>query len=66
MRQKVQDKINHMRQHAKSTISVSSTKDAAILRNNDSLSKGIRNSQEASIFLAELNAVIKISSQKKK
>lgn len=61
MNEKVQDKINQVQKLAKSSVEASSIKSNGASRSDDSLSKAIRNSQEAAVFLAELNAAITIS-----
>lgn len=64
MNEKVQDKINEIMEMAKlsSTKSGTTTTNSPHTQNN--LSKAIRNQQEASVFLAELNAVISMSKSK--
>jgi hypothetical protein len=65
MKDKVQNKINKVLELAGSPIKTSGKNGAIGRRTNDSLLKVIRNSQEATVFLAELNAAIEISQQKK-
>jgi hypothetical protein len=65
MKEKVQDRINKMRQLATSPGKGHGVKNAEPYRSNDSLSKSIRNSKEAAIFLEELKAAVRIASLKK-
>ena len=60
MKEKVQNKINHIRELAKGSGMISNSSDRKRSQSNDSLSKVIRNPQEATLFCAELNAVISI------
>lgn len=64
MKQGVQDKINRVRQLAKTSVKSSNATAKRDVRANDSLSPLVRNAQEANVFLAELNAAIKISEKK--
>ncbi len=60
MKEKVQNKINHIRELAKGSTILSNATERKISQSNDSLSKVIRNTQEAVLFCAELNAVISV------
>ena len=65
MKEKVQDKINRYRELTKSAVKTTAQKSAVTsFSNADSLSKAIRNKEEANIFWAELNTVVKIASSK--
>jgi len=64
MKQRIEDKINHVRDLAKTSVKSSNVIAGKDLRANDSLSQVVRNSQEANIFLDELNTAIKISNKK--
>lgn len=65
MQEKVQERIIQMRHLATSASKVHLVKNTESFRANDSLSKSIRNSMEAAIFLAELNAAVKVAKVKK-
>ena len=66
MKEKIQQRINQVRRLATtSTKGLHTVKAADSIRTNDSLSKSIRNSKEANIFLAELDAAIKVAKTKK-
>jgi hypothetical protein len=65
MKEKVQDRINKMRQLATSPGKGHEAKNTEPYRSNDSLSKSIRNSKEATIFLEELKAAVRVASLKK-
>lgn len=61
MNEKIQEKLNQMRRMAamsKKTHTVKTSDERPI---EDSLSKAIRNPKEAAIFLAELEAAVKIA-----
>ncbi len=60
MKENVQNKINNIRQLAKGSVIISNPGERKSLQSNDSLSKVIRNPQEAILFFAELNAVISV------
>lgn len=64
MKEKVQERINQVRHLATSPAKAYVANDVSSFRVNDSLSKSIRNSREANIFLAELDAVVKIAKTK--
>ena len=64
MNERVLNKINHFRQLATSPAKIGAEKIIDTFRSNDSLSKAIRNPQEAAIFLIELDAIIKSASKK--
>lgn len=63
MKEKIQDRINRVRQLAAGKRSKNKTVESR--RTNDSLSKSIRNSKEADIFLTELNTTITVARLKK-
>jgi fatty acid/phospholipid biosynthesis enzyme len=66
MKEKIQQRINQVRRLATtSTKELHIVKAVDSIRTNDSLSKSIRNSKEANIFLAELDAAIKVAQTKK-
>ncbi len=65
MKEKIQERINQVRLLATTPTKGYVAKDAGSFRANDSLSKSIRNSKEANIFLAELDAAIKVAQTKK-
>jgi hypothetical protein len=64
MKEKVQERINRVRHLATSPAKGYVVKDVNSFRINDSLSKSIRNPEEADIFLAELDAAVKIAKTK--
>jgi hypothetical protein len=61
MEEKIQERINQMRELATKPVKTVKKKTNRTLTVNDSLSKAIRNPKEANIFLTELNAAITIS-----
>jgi hypothetical protein len=65
MKEKIQERINQVRHLAKTPTKGQAVRTNDSFRANDSLSKSIRNSTEANIFLAELDAAIKIAQTKK-
>ncbi len=65
MKEKVQERINRVRQLATSSTIGHESKRHESNRTNDSLSKSIRNSKEADIFLEELNAAVRVARLKK-
>ncbi len=65
MKEKVQQRINQVRNLATTPTKGYAVKGAGSFPANDSLSKSIRNSKEANIFLAELDAAIEIARTKK-
>jgi hypothetical protein len=65
MKEKIQERINQVRHLATTPTKGHVVKGADSFRANDSLSKSIRNSKEANIFLAELDAAIKVARTKK-
>ncbi len=65
MKEKIQQRINQVRHLATASVKGHAVKSVESLRANDSLSKSIRNSTEASIFLAELDAAVKVAKTKK-
>ena len=64
MKQKLQKRINQVRQMAKTPTRGNGLKPADSICGNDSLSKSIRNSKEANVFLAELEAAIRMAQKK--
>lgn len=65
MKEHIQSKINQMHSLAKSPIKGNAVSVTHTAQNEDSLSKAIRNKDEANLFIAELNAAIKVANQKK-
>ena len=65
MKEKIQQRINQVKHLAASQAIGQSVKSAGSIRANDSLSNSIRNSKEADIFLAELDAAVKVALAKK-
>ena len=65
MKEKIQERINHVRHLATTPTKGNVVKTADSFRTSDSLSKSIRNSKEADVFLAELDAAIKVARTKK-
>ena len=65
MKEKIQDKINRIHQMATSPVKTHKAQNDNSFRANDSLSKSIRNAEEADIFLAELSAAVKIAQIRK-
>lgn len=64
MKEKVQERINQVRKIATNTPSKKRENIPVSVRANDSLSKSIRNSKEAGIFLTELNAAIIVAKKR--
>jgi hypothetical protein len=64
MKARVQDKINSIKKLANSSVKANDGQRKDSYDSNDSLSQVIRNEKEASIFLAELDAAIKIAQKK--
>ena len=64
MIEKVQNKINEIMEMAKLSSKKPRTANTNSLHPQDSLFKAICNPQEASVFLAELSAVISMSKSK--
>lgn len=64
MKQSIQNKINSIIAHStvKENVKDMSVKNDFL--NEDSLLKAIRSKEDASIFIAELNAVIKVAQSK--
>jgi hypothetical protein len=65
MKEKIQERINQVRHLATTPSKGNVIRVADSTRTNDSLSKSIRNSSEANIFLAELDSAIRIAQTKK-
>ncbi len=65
MKEKIQQRINQVRQLATTPAKGNAIKAADSVLANDSLSKSIRNFKEADIFLAELDTAIKVARKKK-
>lgn len=65
MKEKIQQRINQLRDLATTPAKGNVVKSSDSFRASDSLSKSIRNPQEATIFLAELDAAFKAARQKK-
>jgi hypothetical protein len=65
MKEEIQQRINQVRNLATTPAKGDTVKSAESFRANDSLSKSIRNSKEANIFLAELDAAIKVARTRK-
>ena len=63
MKEKIQQRINQIRDLAKNHAKGHNT-GTSPFRVNDSLSKSIRNSKEANLFLAELDAAFKVAQTK--
>jgi hypothetical protein len=66
MKEKVQERINQMRELATKPVKTVKKKTNSNVTATDSLSKAIRNSKEAKVFLTELNAAISISQFEKR
>lgn len=64
MKTEVQDKIDKMKELAKTSGATNNFTTQNKSRNTDSLSKVIRNSDEAIIFLAELDAAFAIANKR--
>ncbi len=64
MKERVQDKLNRVRELAKTSVKGSQVSSAPNFRSADSLSHVVRNSKEATIFLEELDTAIRISRKK--
>jgi hypothetical protein len=64
MKEKIQERINQVRHLATTSSKGNVIRVADSTRTNDSLSKSIRNSSEANIFLAELDAAIRVAQTK--
>ncbi len=64
MKEKIQERINKVRNLANASVKGNSVGTSSS-RVTDSLSSSIRNSKEATIFLAELDAAIKVAQSKK-
>lgn len=61
MKQSIQDKIELIKQLAKTNHSLSGVSYPQVSNSNDSLLQGIRNKEDANLFMAELDAAIKVS-----
>lgn len=61
MKEKIQENINQIKKLATSSCNQNASKATESIRTNDSLSKAVRNSKEADIFLAELDAAFKVA-----
>lgn len=64
MKEKVQEKINRVRKLATEPVQGAQTKASEFVSASNNLSKSIRNSKEAAIFLSELKAVITVARNK--
>ena len=64
MKQSIQDKIEQIKELAKTQHLVGKIASAAVSNNEDSLLKAIRNKEEATVFMAELDAAIKVAKRK--
>jgi len=64
MKEKIQERINKVRNLANASVKGNSVGTSSS-RVTDSLSSSIRSSKEATIFLAELDAAIKVAQSKK-
>ncbi len=64
MNEKILKKIKHFQQMAKSPAAIGHKKNIETFRSDNSLSKAIRNSKEAAIFLSEVNAIVKAATKK--
>jgi hypothetical protein len=64
MKQSIQNKINNIIEHSTSKGNVKDMSVKNDFFNEDSLLKAIRSEKDASIFIAELNAVIKVAQSK--
>ena len=64
MKEKIQERNNKVRNLANASVKGNSVGTSSS-RVTDSLSSSIRNSKEATIFLAELDAAIKVAQSKK-
>ncbi len=64
MKERVQDKINRVRELAKTSVKESVAKAGRNFRSADSLSLVVRNEKEANVFLEELDVAIRISRKK--
>ena len=64
MKQSIQDKIEQIKELAKTQHLVGKIASAEVSNNEDSLLKAIRNKEEATVFMAELDAAIKVSKSK--
>ena len=61
MKEKIQQRINLVRHLATTPKKGYAVKGVDSFRSDDSLSKSIRNTKEANIFLAEMDAAIKVA-----
>ncbi len=61
MKEKVQDKIDRVRELAKTSAKQSVANTGANFRTADSLSDVVRNAKEANVFLEELDVAIRIA-----
>lgn len=64
MKERVLDKINRVRELAKTSKKGSHANAGSNFPSGDSLSHVVRNAKEASVFLEELNVAIRISLKK--
>jgi hypothetical protein len=64
MKERVQDKINRVRELAKTSVKGSHATTGRNFRSADSLSHVVPNSKEASVFLEELDVAIRIARRK--
>ncbi len=64
MKQEVQEKINRIRELAKSSSQPLDKKGQKFSQQSDSLSQAIRNAKEADMFLAELDAAFILARKK--
>ncbi len=61
MKERVQDKINRVRELAKTSVKEKVANAGGNFRSADSLSHVVRNAKEANVFLEELEVAIRIS-----
>lgn len=61
MKEKVQDKIDRVRELAKTSAKQSASNTGTNFRTADSLSDVVRNAKEANVFLEELDVAIRIA-----
>ncbi|HEV7230175.1 MAG TPA: hypothetical protein VGO45_02535 [Bacteroidia bacterium] len=64
MKKSIQNKIEQIKQLARTQHLAGKIVSAEVSGNEDSLLKAIRNKEEASVFMAELDAVINVSKGK--
>lgn len=64
MKQSIQHKIGDLKKLAQASRNISSNEKKTSIEVQDSLAKAITNKKEASLFLAELEAAIKLAQEK--